>query len=203
MTAALKAAVATKAVAKGPLKKGKRRSKKDAVDADITSAQPVPVMPEQKRSDWGMLEPLHAILQPLLALLRPFIKSEVIIAVLFALLLYTWLVPPRGNAIGYPATRPDRIAAYNEMWQREESELWDWLEDRIGLNNLYAPSTERKDRQRVLASRGMAKKLESERMSDRQIDDAIKITEERLGALKIAVARNKGAIREASGKAER
>ena len=39
----------------------------------------------------------------------------------------------------------------------------------------------------------MGKQLDGERMNERQMDDAIRVTEERLLALKDAVARKKGA----------
>lgn len=81
------------------------------------------------------------------------------------------------------------MAAYEELWRREESELWDWLEDRVGLEGMYAPRME--GRQKVLAAREMGKRLESEGMKEREVDDAIRVTEERLGALKGAVEREK------------
>ena len=81
------------------------------------------------------------------------------------------------------------MAAYEELWRREESELWDWLEDRVGLEGMYAPRME--GRQKVLAAREMGKRLESEGMKGREVDDAIRVTEERLGALKGAVEREK------------
>ncbi|KAK1085592.1 hypothetical protein LTR48_004392 [Friedmanniomyces endolithicus] len=199
ITAALKAAVTTKpvvVVAKGTAKKGKRRSKKDISDVDAALAQrdAVIAVAEQKAASWGLLEPLHQILEPFAALLRPFITSQVIIAVLVVLLLYTWLVPPHrgGSGVGMPGYgRPERVAAYEEIWRQEESELWDWLEDRVGLDHLYAPSDEQRERQRVLGAKGMGKRLADERMGQRQVDDAIRTTEERLAMLKEGVARKK------------
>lgn len=149
---------------------------------------------EPKPSDWGMLEPLHQILGPLLALLRPFVTSQVIIAVLFALLMYTWIVPPRGaSSVGLPGySTPQRLAAYEELWRREESDLWDWLEDRVGLDHLHAPDVVQGNQARQQVLRSMGKRVEDERMNERQIDDAIRVTEERLSALKAAVERKKG-----------
>lgn len=154
------------------------------------------VVHEQRPSDWGMLEPLHQVLTILLSLIRPFITSQVVIAVLVALLVYTWMASPRaGTQVGLPGySTSQRLAPYEELWRREESELWDWLEDRVGLDHLYAPNYEKDEhgRQRVINTRSIGKKLESERMGERQMDDAIKVTEERLSALKEAVARKKG-----------
>ncbi|KAK5001355.1 hypothetical protein LTR60_007404, partial [Cryomyces antarcticus] len=84
---------------------------------------------------------------------------------------------------------PQRIAAYEEIWRREESELWDWLEERVGLEDVQAGGFDGKKKAKTVKTfEGM---LESERMSERQIDDAIRVTEERLGALKEAVEKRK------------
>jgi len=192
----MKATIVSKAPAKGPIRKGKRKGKKEALDEGIQIQRETTVADQQKPTNWGLLEPLHGILGPIFAIIAPFITSQTIIAVLFVLLMYTWLALPRGGAHvglqGYGS--PARLVAYEEIWRREESNLWDWLEDRVGLDHLYAPSLskEQQDRQRTLNARSMKKGLEGERMSERQMDDAIKVTEERLAALKEAVGGKKG-----------
>ncbi|KAK5128029.1 hypothetical protein LTR85_005146 [Meristemomyces frigidus] len=194
---ALKAAVTTKPPVKGVARKGKRKGKKEVFDVEVANAErTTSVAPDQKPMTWGPLEPLHQILDIVGSMVRPFITSQVIIAVLFTLLLYNWVTGLRaGTGVGLSGfSSPQRLAAYEEMWRRDESELWDWLEDRVGLDHLYAPSLnkDQQDRQTTLNARTMAKKLDAERMSDRQMDDAIRVTEERLGALKDAVSRKKG-----------
>lgn len=107
--------------------------------------------------------------------------------------MYNWFFASRGSssgAVGFGGTTGQRAVAYEELWRREESELWDWLEDRVGLDGMYAPKVD--DRQKVLSAREMGRRLESEGMRGREVDDAIRITEERLGALKAAVEREKG-----------
>ncbi|EMC99054.1 hypothetical protein BAUCODRAFT_52457, partial [Baudoinia panamericana UAMH 10762] len=194
LVAALKAALSLKSVAKVVAKKGKRKGRKETSDGDAANTpRESAVTADQKAADWGMLEPLHKLLGPFIAIVRPFVTSQVIIAVLFVLLVYTWILPPYprgGTGVGFPGSgSPARIAAYEEIWRREESELWDWLEDRAGLDHLYAPSAEQRDRQRTSNARKMVRKLEDERMTERQMDDAVKVTEERLEALKKAIAR--------------
>ena len=193
LTAALRAAVTSKAPVKGPIKKGKRKGKKDALDE--ATLVPVPIIEQQKPANWGLFEPLRMILEPIMSLVGPFITSQTVIAVLFVLLMYTWVVPPRQTtSIGLSGyASPERFAAYEELWRMEESNLWDWLEDRVGLDHLYAPplSKEQQNRQRSLKAKNMKKRLDGERMSERQMDDAIKITQERLAALKDAVAGKK------------
>lgn len=198
IVAALKSAVTMKPPLKGPAKKGKRKGKREVYDAEDANAQREAVVAavEQRPSDWGLFEPLHAILGPIIDIARPFLTSQVIIAVLFVLLAYNWLIPSRSRTgvgfLGYAP--PERIAAYEEIWRREESALWDWLEDRVGIDGVYAPALGKDgwgERQKVLNARSMGKQLDGERMTERQIDDAIRTTEERLAALKEAVKRKK------------
>lgn len=206
LVAAIKAGLAAKpVVAKGP-KKGKRRGKKDSTDADDIAAQPVVVV-EQKPADWGAFEPVRFLLEPIVSLLRPFITSQVIIAVLFTLLTYTWFLASGGGrspGVGFSGySSPARIAAYEEIWQREEGALWDWLEDRTGMRGgaYGAPLDEQqKRRQQILSARQMGDNIQDERMTERQMDDAIRTTEERLVALKEAVGRKKGKGKEDAGR---
>ena len=128
--------------------------------------------------------------------LRPFFTSQVIIAVLFTLLLYSWFTPSRpsaGSGLG-SAGPPERAIAYEELWRREESELWNWLEDRVGMRDVHAPAEmeDLRERQKVLREREMGKRLEGEGMRAREVDDAIRVTEERLAAVKGAAERQKG-----------
>ena len=106
--------------------------------------------------------------------------------------MYSWSFSSRAPAargVGFSGP-PERVAAYEELWRREESELWDWLEDRVGMDRMHAPQVD--ERQKVLSAKEMGRWLESEGMRGRQVDVAIRITEEWLGALKGAVVREKG-----------
>ena len=185
--ASLKAAVVSKPPVRGaPIsagKKGKRRGgKREVYDAEVANEQREAAVAEAK-PNWGLFEPVRPLLEPL----KPFVSSQVVIAVLVTLLVYSWLFAARGGGSGVGfSTRPERVAAYEELWRREESELWDWLEDRVGLDGVAIPSLGQ--RQKVLQSKEMAKKLRNEKMGDREVDEAIRITEERLGVLKEAVA---------------
>lgn len=171
-------------------KKGRRKGKRD--EAAESAPEMVAAVTAQTAPNWGLFEPLHVLLSPFLAIIRPFLTSQVIIAVLFVLLVYTWIWPPyRRSGVGFPGfAGPERLVAHEEIWRREESELWDWLEDRVGLDHLYAPSLNpaQQERQKVLNTRSMSKKIANERMSERQMNDAIKVTEERLLTLKDAIA---------------
>lgn len=80
---------------------------------------------------------------------------------------------------------PDRIAAYEEIWRREESELWDWLEDRVGTDHL------RDIGKMPLEQREMAGRLKDGKMEEREVDAAIRVTEEKLKVLKKSVEKQK------------
>lgn len=83
---------------------------------------------------------------------------------------------------------PSRIAAYEEIWRREESELWDWLEERVGMDRLESVG---KRSAKSEAAKSIEDKLRDERISEREIEVAIKVTEEKLNALKGAVHKAK------------
>jgi len=88
-----------------------------------------------------------------------------------------------GGEIAWRASTPERIAAYEELWQREESELWSWLEDRVGMDHL---------RDVAMGEANVVKdRLKDEKMVAKEVDRAIKVTEERLKVLKEVVGRDK------------
>lgn len=78
---------------------------------------------------------------------------------------------------------PERMAAYEEMWRSEESELWKWLEDRVGMDHLRNVA--------MGEERAVRDKLKDERMAAREVDHAIRVTEERLRVLKGVVEKEK------------
>lgn len=215
ITAALRAAVTTKALIKGAARgKGKGRKRKNtAEDNDIE----LPVSGEDgaresvtvhEAKNWGLLEPLHGPFGPIVDTLENFVGAPTVIGILVLLLLFTlWRKPTisnRDGSLGVPGlATPQRIAAYEEIWRKEESELWNWLEDRVAMDRASAMLAPGDDgwRKRQKANE-MEAKLQDESMSDRQIDDAIRVTQERLEALKEAVERKKLRRGEAEQKAK-
>jgi hypothetical protein len=188
IVASLKAAVVTKPPVRGA-KKGKRRGKKEVFDAENANEQrEAAVKPVDP--NWGLFEPLRSTLEPVTSIFSPFVNSQVVIAVLATLLVYSWLFPSAGgrHAVGFTG-RPERVAAYEELWRREESELWEWLEDRVGLDGLAVPGLG--ERQKVLQGRNMGKALKNERLRESEVDEAIRVTEERLGTFKEVVGKGK------------
>lgn len=185
-----------KGVTRGKVK-GKRR-RGETFDAAGTEAERAAEASKgSEEANWGLLEPLRGTLGPLVSIIQPLLSARIVIAVLCILLAQAWFFGPRaGTGVGFPTAGPARFAAYEAMWQSEESELWDWLEERVGVNDAaQSPFSQLRDdakqRQKVINRNRMSKKVVDQNMDERHVDDAIKLTGERLGALKEAVDRNK------------
>ena len=189
----------SKLKSKGKRRKGEAdpaRTSPASVKAVTTGAQP-------KDSSWGLLEPLHGILGPVIDIFSPIISSKMIIGFLITVILINWFRTPRspasGNSLAYIPTA-QKIAAYEEIWRREESDLWDWLEERVGMQGVAYPGSSdreavaqaRRQREQNLRNKGLRSKLEDMRMSEREVDHAIKVTEQKLAVLKRAVQERKG-----------
>ena len=164
--------------------------------AVATGAQP-------KDSSWGLFEPLHGILGPILDIFSPMISSNMVIGFLLFIILINWFRGPRsstsGNSLAYIPTA-QKIAAYEEIWRKEESDLWDWLEERVGMQGVAYPGSNdheavaqaRRQREQSLRNKGLVSKLADVKMSEREVDHAIRVTEEKLAVLKRAVQEKKG-----------
>lgn len=193
---ALKAAVTKRAsgVTAAAGGKGRKRGKrgKSSAAANVTSDTEEPSKASAKQ-DWGMLEPLHGILGPVLDIGKPLMTGNVVYGLLVGLLVAAWfgfgltnrpVNRPYGSGLGLYGY-PDRLAAYEEMWRREESELWEWLEERVGLERLSG--VEQVPRKKIVEPRTMQEKVREDRMDEREVKEAIKITEEKLRVLKSVV----------------
>lgn len=130
---------------------------------------------------------------------------QIVVGFLLFVMLINWLRGPKlgpSNSLGYPGmSTPQRIAAYEEIWRKEESDLWDWLEERIGMQGVAYPASSsdqeavaqaRRQREQSLKGMGMRKMLADVKMGEREVDHAIRVTEERLEVLKRAVKEQKG-----------
>lgn len=179
---------------KGRRKKGDARARESSAAAsnklggDSSASQ---------SESWGLLEPIRPILEPFTSMLKP-LWSGNIAFLLVGLLLYLafFRTPSNPSIIGHhPAhpglSLPQRIAAYDEMWRREESELWNWLEDRVGMDGMVFPAlhhrmpapTHKVPRVNVADERDLIDRLREEKVSDREMDHAIRTTRQRLDIL--------------------
>ncbi|BCR84874.1 GRAM and VASt domain-containing protein [Aspergillus chevalieri] len=195
---AIKGAIAPRA-RPGTAKPGKGKGKRKKGDA--AGQEPAPAIAAtdataSKADSWGILEPLQGVLEPVMEIMKPLVSGNVAIAIIGILLFLLFFrtpfrsTVPSSHDIGCPGyTLPQRLAAYEEMWRREESELWSWLEDRVGLEGALFPmvrpsvSPLRQKAQQLRAERELSAKMSDDKMTDREMDAAIRTTRERLDAL--------------------
>ena len=206
---ALKAGVGSRARAGtsgSKVKKGRTRKG----DGDTVKSQTTDTTVKNQTSNWGIFEPVHSILRPVVDLGRPLFGSSGMIVILIFLLITTWLRSSRirnlglsnsyESAVGF--NRPQRIAAYEEIWRMEEEALWDWLETQVGIpagyaypattknNNADRSSKAKKARQQVLNGKGRTDKVGGyapklrKSMAEREVDWAVGSTEKKLKAFK-------------------
>lgn len=196
LIAALKAAVTTTRASptKGGTvrgKKGKRKGREIGDGASIDHDREKAGASKAQVADWGLFEPVRPLLSPLVEFIRPFLAPHVVIAVLALLLVQSWLFPSlffRSN--GLAASPSARLAAYEALWAREEAELWDWLEERTGLDDGLLSAGSERDQKVLLAKKKKKSVLTGgEGMRRREVDEAIRIVDEKMGALKEAVKR--------------
>ncbi|KAM0344314.1 hypothetical protein ACHAPU_007672 [Fusarium lateritium] len=206
--AAIKAAVSSKPqvaapsgpALKGAKKKGKR-AKLSQSNAGVVETNTAPKRPVQK--SWGILEPVRGILEPIGDIIQPLLTGNVMYGLLVGLLVATWFgfgfSPSRNAPYGHElgrVYRPDRIAAYEEMWRREDSELWDWLEERVGMDRLHSDNAG--VRKRAMEPKTVEENLRATRMGEKEVEEAIRVTEEKLRVLKGVVEKKSKPTRSAS-----
>ncbi|KAH8704648.1 hypothetical protein GQ44DRAFT_716393 [Phaeosphaeriaceae sp. PMI808] len=191
LTAALRTAVTAKAAparALGKGGKGKKRSKTGALDeAPVAVSAPVPAS-QIKQSNWGLLEPVRSLLGPFSDIIESLFAPQVVITILGALLIYSWFFRGVSTPVGPNQwSTAQRQVAYDEIWRHEESELWKWLEDRVALDRVQAS----------VAGGSLHQDSDSHirlppvNMKERDRDEAVRITEERLKVLKNKINKDK------------
>ncbi|RMZ75307.1 hypothetical protein DV738_g5542, partial [Chaetothyriales sp. CBS 135597] len=167
-----------------------------------------------KLENWALLEPFKTYLGPIFRLVRSVIKLEYVVAILFIMVLMLWFSKSssvRGLAPYAGLDSAHRLAAYDEMWRKQETELWDWLEQRAGLDTalLQKRSTSQGgkantdaarqqkakqiQRQAVLKGKDMDARLREEKMTQHEMEQALKVTKQRLDVLEDAIRRRKQA----------
>lgn len=173
----------------------KKRGKKSKALQSSSGAQEGSAKSKRAaKPDWGMLEPVRGLVEPLVDIIKPILTGNVMYGLLVGLIVATWFgfgFTPGQNIVTFgPESAmysPDRLAAYEEMWRREDSELWEWLEERVGLERLNVESPN--PRKKAMEPRTVEEKLREERMDDREVDEAIRVTEEKLKVLREVMER--------------
>jgi len=199
-----KATGALKTAAKGG--KGKRSRANMAGIEAAAGADASFETSKRPEISWGVLEPLRGPLSPFLDVFKPFLNGSVAVVVIFILFFMLWVRTPSQQ---YPLSSrvgshllsvPQRMVAYEEMWQKEESELWDWLEERVGMDGLAFPvadDTQRSDskpnprRHQIQSQKDLEARLRHEKMTEREMEDAIRVTQQRLESLQQVVENRK------------
>ncbi|KAL2820539.1 hypothetical protein BDW59DRAFT_113736 [Aspergillus cavernicola] len=206
LIAALKSAVAprvrvpgVKNGAKGKARRKKAGSTGEAVAAAVATA--ATVASTQKPENWGVFEPFRGLLEPVFGIFRPLWNGNIavlVIGVLLFILIFRGPSRP-SSGMGYPNYGvPQRLAAYEEMWRKEETELWNWLEDRVGMDGISIPAVNRNSESRILRSsrrpqseRELRDPLSEETLSDREMDHAIRSTREKLDTLERVLSKRR------------
>ncbi|KAK5789225.1 hypothetical protein VI817_008349 [Penicillium citrinum] len=178
-----------------------RRKKGDAVrEASAAASLQGAVDANSGQNDsWGLFEPIRPLLEPITSMIKPLWSGNIailFIGVILYMMFFRSSSPPSLHAHDaiYPGfSLPQRLAAYEEMWRREESELWNWLEDRTGMDGMVFPSlhhkmaepeaSRRTPRVSPADQRDFAARLSEEKVSDREMDHAIRTTRQRLDIL--------------------
>ncbi|KAJ2895387.1 putative gram domain-containing protein [Zalerion maritima] len=187
-----------------PAKPGKKRGKKSRQPQPISPTAVLATTKSNAKQSWGVFEPVEPFLGPIVDIIKPILTGNVVYGLLVGLLVATWFgfgFPNRpASGIGRPYGAndlldyryyPDRIVAYEEMWRREESELWDWLEERVGLRRLGNEGEPVGIRKRAIDPRTVEERLREDRMNEREVNEAIRVTEEKLKVLKEVVEKRK------------
>ncbi|PBP19935.1 GRAM domain-containing protein [Diplocarpon rosae] len=193
--ASLKTAVSTRrGIIPAAAGKGKKKGRKGRESKSISKTTDGASDSKPSAETWGLFEPLHGVLGPISDIFSPLLAGNILYGLVVGLLVASWFRfgfsskgsnSTRDRGMAYFGT-PDRIAAYEEIWRREESELWEWLEDRVGMDWI-------RDAARMpIESRTMQNRLNDEKMDDREVEAAIRVTEEKLRVLKATVEKRKG-----------
>ncbi|KAJ5165011.1 uncharacterized protein N7500_006841 [Penicillium coprophilum] len=179
--------------------KGKRK-KGDGAGRESTAAASSKVSVDSKsakQESWGLFEPVRPLLEPFTSILSPLWSSNLAILIIGVLFYIAFLRSPSSSMVSHEAGcpghgLPQRLAAYEEMWRREETELWNWLEDRVGMDGMVFPNVYRSPEPHTSRrsygfsasdERELAERLQEEKVSDREMNHALRTTRQRLEVL--------------------
>ena len=173
--------------------KGKKKPKRSKALQSVSDAESGKLgKSNSSKHNWGPLEPIRPVLEPCVDILQPVLTGNVMYGLLVGLLVAMWFgygsAPSKSNMSFGPDRgyySPNRLAAYEEMWRRQDSELWDWLEERVGMERLNLDQPSKK--KRPIEHRTVEDKLREEKMNEREVHEAIRVTEEKLRVLREVV----------------
>ena len=175
--------------------KGHRKNRDaGALGTSTTASIQTPVDANARPAElWGLIKPVSSTLNP--------IWSGNIAILLIGILLYLafFRTPSTPSVLSHDVgcsrslSLPQRLAAYEEMWRREESELWNWLEDRAGMDGIVFPTLQyrtpeprasrRSSQLSAADERDLMARLRDEKFSDQEMDHALRTTRQQLDIL--------------------
>lgn len=190
-----RAATAGSKVLKGGKKK-RKTSKRDKSD----SPQPQ----TKKEANWGPFDIVRPILGPIVESVQPLVTMNVVVSVLGFMVLWMWFWGSSTSSTAIARGRLDHTAYYDDLWRREESDLWDWLQERAGVDGSMVrdqlhdqaaqdkeAKSKLKQRQKLLKSKDMQSRLREEKKSMKEMEEAVRVTQERLDTLQRALERQR------------
>ncbi|KAF3917053.1 hypothetical protein ABW21_db0208892 [Orbilia brochopaga] len=147
-------------------------------------------------------------MEPITALVGEFGAGILVtlVVVLFAMSLSRAIFGDGSLRSGHSGLRKTEREILQEMWLREEAGLWEWLEDRARVDQVLS-FDERVSARYGKEAGGMREAVRVQaqearmdpRLVERQVDEAIRVTEERLGVLKRVNEEKKAARRSGCG----
>lgn len=146
------------------------------------------------QSDWGIFAPLQAYLGPIVDIIGPLIRENLVVVVICAVLMFFFYLQTRGTSGGGGARcdigRPRPMLSgrhWEEVWRNEEEGLREWLEDKFGLGSA--------EDGKCAGDSGATKARDGliEERKDRDVEDALVVMEELLKSLRRAVEDRKQA----------
>ncbi|KAF3902924.1 hypothetical protein AA313_de0210016 [Arthrobotrys entomopaga] len=178
--------------------KGRRKRRGSKDNAPSTAALPIvptTIAAASATQKWGMLAPL---MEPITSLVGEFgagiLVTLIIVLMSMSISRAVWGDPRYGDS---RSLRKSEREILGELWAREEAGLWEWLDDRVGAHEALG-FDERVGRRYEREGKAMKENIVRQSgglgkdMVDRQVDEAIRVTEERLGVLKRVNEERKG-----------
>ncbi|RMD40432.1 hypothetical protein DV735_g4696, partial [Chaetothyriales sp. CBS 134920] len=185
-----------------------------ALKANLGRARGMTSSSKVTPENWALLEPFRPYLGPVVSIVRSVVKLEYVVAMLFIMVLMLWFsksssVRGLGPYAGFDSAH--KLADYDEMWRKEETALWDWLEQRAGLDTALLQKqsisqgerakadaarqqkAKQIQRQAVLKGKDVEARLREEKMTQHEMEQALKVTRQRLDILEEAIRRRKQA----------
>ncbi|EXJ75597.1 uncharacterized protein A1O5_00104 [Cladophialophora psammophila CBS 110553] len=185
-------------------RKGEKKTKEEKIEEE-----------KKQGVNWGIFEPLRP-LSPVVDMLRPVVKMEVVVAILLIMVMWMWIRGPAGTTqLSLYKSQSERLAVYDSLWSREENEFWDWLESRANIDTVSLRETsprnfgrpdknensdtakqrltqrQRRKRSTSSARQDVEARIKEEKINQREMEDAIKITKERLEILEKVMEKKK------------